>query len=62
MSSAQFYCTACRIGFKDNLALINHNQSPAHLQKTGQPLKVKPSTLADVRDRIETLAKERGLK
>lgn len=57
-----FTCEPCRASFKDNLALINHTHSAQHLQRTGQPLKVKPSTLADVRAKIDELAKERHLK
>ena len=61
-STAGFACHACHVSFKDSNSYIDHTHSQGHLQATHRSAKVPTATLEDVRQRIEQLAKERGLK
>lgn len=58
---AGFKCEACNVVFKDNIKLLDHTHTKQHLARTGEETTVKPATLADVKKRIEQLAREKGL-
>ena len=47
-----FHCRACGVNFKDNLSYIDHLNSPEHLEKIGQDIKVKRATVEQVRLRL----------
>lgn len=59
-SAAGFKCDACGLVFKDNIKYLDHTRTKQHQSRTGEG-PVKPATLADVRSRIEQLAREKGL-
>lgn len=62
---AGFYCSFCDLTFKDNLQLVEHENSRQHLQATGQTGNVRRAGLQEVRDRLAWLhrrAEERRLE
>jgi U4/U6.U5 tri-snRNP component SNU23 len=52
---AGFYCAACDLTFKDNLQLIEHQNSLQHLRNTGQNSTVVKASAEEVHARIELL-------
>jgi U4/U6.U5 tri-snRNP component SNU23 len=52
---AGFYCEACDLTFKDNLQLIEHQNSMQHLRNTGQNSTVRKASAEEVHARIELL-------
>lgn len=62
IGDAGFQCKVCSVSFKDNVSYIDHTHSPQHLRKSGQTGKAEKVTLTDVRQRIEWLAEQKGLK
>lgn len=58
---AGFKCDACNAVFKDNIKLLDHTRTKQHLARTGEDNSVKPASLVDVKNRIEKLAREKGL-
>ncbi|KAK1752174.1 zinc finger domain-protein [Echria macrotheca] len=50
---AGFYCAACDLTFKDNLQMLEHENSPQHRRNIGETGEVRKATAADVHARIE---------
>lgn len=57
--SAGFYCKACDLTFKDNLQLVDHENSKQHLVAIGETGEVQIATLEEVRERFEWLVQKR---
>lgn len=57
--SAGFYCDACDLTFKDNLAFVEHLNSKEHLINTGESGEVRRATLEEVMERFDYLKRKR---
>ncbi|KAI9168251.1 hypothetical protein H9P43_007623 [Blastocladiella emersonii ATCC 22665] len=60
-AQAGFYCSVCDRLCKDNVAYLDHLNSPIHLKNTGHKLEIKRATLADVRARIAMHKRRRAV-
>lgn len=59
-SAAGFRCEVCELSFSNNIKHAEHLTTSLHRTRANIP-DVRPSTLMEVKSRIEKLAKERGL-
>ncbi|KAJ3350229.1 hypothetical protein GGF32_005001 [Allomyces javanicus] len=58
---AGFYCSLCDRLCKDNVAFLDHLNSPMHQKNAGKRLEVKRATVEDVRARILYHKRLRGI-
>ncbi|KNE68952.1 hypothetical protein AMAG_13826 [Allomyces macrogynus ATCC 38327] len=58
---AGFYCSLCDRLCKDNVAFLDHLNSPMHQKNAGKRLEVKRATVKDVRARILYHKRLRGI-
>ncbi|KAI9786277.1 MAG: hypothetical protein M1816_008086 [Peltula sp. TS41687] len=57
--SAGFYCAWCDLTFKDNVQLVEHENSRGHLVAVGQSGEVVRASLEEVRERLRVLKEMR---
>lgn len=50
-----FYCEVCKQGFKCDIALITHLNSPSHNSKLGMNMKVMASSKESVAEKLKRM-------